>query len=230
MKTIGIIGGIAPGSTIEYYRLLVDLYLRKYPDGNYPSIMINSINLKKMLDLIAAGRLKEVTAFLVEEIGRLEKAGAQIAILASNTPHLVFEEIQRDSPLPLVSIVEAAMETASELGLKKLGLIGTKFTMNGGFYPRVFSRAGIEICLPSSEEQEFIHEKYISELIRMNFLPETRERLTRIIERMKNEDGIEAMILGGTELPLILTDPRAAGIPLLDTTLIHAERVISILD
>ena len=227
MKTIGIIGGIAPASTIEYYRLLISLYRENEQDGNYPSIIINSINLKEMIRLIETNRLEEATEIIVKEINKLKKAGAEIGFMASNTPHIIFDEIQSKSPMHLISIVEATCEKAQKMNLKKVGLFGTKFTMQADAYPKVFSKSGIEIFLPPEKDLEFIHKKYMSEFINEIFLPETREELMKIIKRLKKENEIEGLILGGTELPLILTNQEEAEIPFLDTTRIHAEAVIS---
>lgn len=227
MKTVGIIGGVAPESTIEYYRLLIALYREKKRDGSYPPIIINSIDMKKMLDFITAKDLAGVTEYLLGEIKKLEKAGADFGLMASNTPHIVFEDIRRQSPIPLISIVEAACEAAYASRLRKVGLFGTRFTMQGRFYPEVFSRQGIALITPGLEDQEYIHEKYMSELVNGVFLAETRARLLTIVERMKERDGIQGLILGGTELPLILRDVSDRGIPFLDTTRIHVERVIA---
>jgi len=227
MKTVGIIGGVAPESTIEYYRLIIASYREKTRDGSYPPIIINSIDMKKMLDFITAKDLLGVTEYLVGEVKKLEQARADFGLLASNTPHLVFEDIRRQVPIPLISIVEAACEATHALKLRKVGLLGTRFTMQGGFYPEVFSRQGVVLIVPASEEQEYIHEKYMKELVNGVFLAETRERLLAIVERMKERDGIQGLILGGTELPLILREASYKGIPFLDTTRIHVERVIA---
>jgi aspartate racemase len=206
MKTVGIIGGIAPESTIEYYRLIIASYREQKQDGSYPAILINSIDLKKMLDLIEAGALGEVTTYLVGEVQKLASAGADFGLLASNTPHIVFDEIRRRSPIPLISIVEATCTTAKALGLKRVGLFGTRFTMQGRFYPDVFSTEGITLVLPDEDEQAYIHEKYLGELVNGIFLPETRERLLKIVDRLREREAIDGLILGGTELPLILSD------------------------
>jgi len=227
MKTVGIIGGIAPESTIEYYRLIISSYRERKRDGSYPAIIINSINMKKMLDLIAANELREVGDYLVGEVKKLAQAGADFGLLASNTPHIVFEDIQRQSPVPLVSIVEAVCEAAKALGLKRVGLFGTRFTMQGQFYTESFSRQGIKLVVPDPGDQDYIHEKYMSELVNGVFLGETRERLLAIVDRLKERAGIQGLILGGTELPLILRDAAGKGIPFLDTTRIHAERAVA---
>jgi aspartate racemase len=232
MKTIGVVGGTGPESTIEYYRLLIAAYREQIPDGSYPSIIINSINLKKLLDLIAAAELASVTEYLVEEVQRLANAGAECGLLAANTPHIVFDEVQRQSAIALVSIVEATCEAAKAKGFRKLGLFGTRFTMQGRFYPDVFSRRGIALVLPDPEDQAYIHEKYTNELVNGIFLPETRERLLGIVDRMQEAEGIQGLILGGTELPLIFRDEtfRDAAtqrIPFLDTTRIHVKAILA---
>ena len=227
MKTIGIVGGIGPESTIEYYRLIITSYREQKQDGSYPSIIINSIDLKKMLDLIGADQLAEVTEYLLDEIKKLARAGADLGVLASNTPHIVFDDLQRQSPIPLISIVEAACETTKALGLRKVGLFGSRFTMQGRFYPDVFSQEGITLAVPEEDEQAYIHDKYMSELVKGITLPETRARLLTIVDRLKEREGIQGMIMGGTELPLILRDARYGGIPFLDTTKIHVRKIVA---
>jgi aspartate racemase len=225
-KTVGIIGGLGPESTIDYYKLIVSGYRARKPDAGYPSILINSVDLHKLLSWMAAGDLKSVADYLVQEIDRLSRAGADFALLSANTPHIVFDEIRPRVSIPLISIVEATCDAAKDLGLKKVGLFGTRYTMQAPFYPDVFSRNGIALVVPNSEEQAYIHEKYLGELVNGVFLPETRSELLRILEAMRVGDGIEGLILGGTELPLILRDAPDCGIPFLDTTRIHVDRVL----
>jgi aspartate racemase len=227
MKTVGLIGGIGPESTIEYYRLIIASYREQKRDGSYPTILINSIDLRKMLDFVEANELTKLTEYLVGEVHKLARAGADFGVLASNTPHIVFDEIQRQSPIPLISIVEATAEKAQALGLKKIGLFGTRSTMQGRFYPEIFSKSGITLVVPELDEQAYIHDKYMRELVNGIILPETRERLLAIVERLKERHGIQGLILGGTELPLILRDVTSSGIPFLDTTKIHAERIVA---
>jgi aspartate racemase len=227
MKTVGVIGGIGPESTIEYYRLMIAAYRALKPDGSYPSIIINSIDMKTIVDLITANEWVKVTESLVGEIQKLAKAGAQCGLLAANTPHAVFDEISCQSPIPLVSIVEATCEAANASALKKLGLFGTRFTMQGRFYPNVFSKAEIKLVVPEPGEQDYIHDKYMNELVKGIILPATRERLLAIVDRLKAHEGIDGLILGGTELPLILGDVTDRGIPFLDTTRIHVQAVVA---
>jgi len=227
MKTPGIIGGIGPESTIEYYRQTIAAYRQRKQDGSYPLIIINSIDMKKMLDLIEADELARLTDYLLGEVQKLAKAGADLGLLASNSPHIVFDELLSRSPIPLLSIVEAACEATKKLGLKRAGLFGTRFSMQGRYYPDVFSREGITLITPGAEEQVYIHDRYMNELVNGIILPETRERLLAIVERLKAQEDIEGLILGGTELPLILTQEAYSGIPVLDTTRIHVERAVA---
>ena len=227
MKTLGIIGGIAPESTIAYYRLLVDSYRPKDLAGNYPSLIINSINLKRVVGLMETNALADLTEYLLQEVRRLANAGADFGLLASNTPHIVFDDLRRQSPIPLISIVEAARDAAKVLRLNRLGLFGTRFTMQARFYPEVFARDGMTLVTPNSKEQDYIHDIYMRELINGIFLPETCERLLQIVERLKNEENIHGLILGGTELPLILRDETYNKIPLLDTARIHVEQAVT---
>ena len=227
MKTAGIIGGIGPESTIEYYRLIIATYREQKRDGRYPSLIVNSIDLKRLLDLIGANRSADVVEYLAGEIRRLAGAGADFAALAANTPHIVFDALRRQSPIPLISIVEVTCQAARAQGLKRVGLFGTRFTMQGRFYPDVFVPAGITLVAPAPEEQAYIHEKYMGELVNGIFLPETRQGLLAIAGRLKTQEGIEGLILGGTELPLILRDVKDQGIPFLDTTRLHVEQVVA---
>ncbi len=226
MKTLGIIGGVGPESTIEYYRSIIASYRESKNNNTYPSIIINSVDLQKLLNWMNANELALVADYLVDGIQTLARAGADFGIISAGTPHIVFDEVRRRSPIPLISIVEATCERAKRLTLKKVGLLGTRFTMQGQFFSDVFSRDGIQIVVPNEDEQTYIHDKYFGELVRGVILEETRNRLVAIVERMKNQQGIEGLILGGTELSLILRDDTAAGIPLLDTTKLHVKAVV----
>jgi aspartate racemase len=227
MKTIGIIGGLGPESTIEYYRSIIAAYAERRPDGSSPSIIINSIDLKKVLDLVAANELAKLTGYLVSETQRLAKAGAECGLVAANTPHIVFDEVRGQSSIPLISIVEATFAAAKALGLKKLGLFGVRFTMQGRFYPDVFSKEGIALAVPDEHDQAYIHHIYLNELVKGIVRTETRERLLAIVDRLKTREGIQGLILGGTELSLILRDATVHGIPVLDTTKIHVRAIIA---
>jgi aspartate racemase len=226
MRTAGMIGGLGPESTIDYYRSIIARCRARKPDGGYPQIVINSLDVDKGIAMLDAGRMEELAAYLAAGVEGLARAGADFAFMAANTPHIVFEDLQRRSAIPLLSIVRATADRAERLGLRTVGLFGTGFTMGANFYPEQFQQAGMAVVRPKESEQEFIHTKYISELLNNQFLPGTRTEILRIARRMKFEDGVEAIILAGTELPLLLRGAEPSGIEFLDTTVIHVEAVV----
>src|SRR5512141_1886708 len=202
MKTLGIVGGIGPESTIEYYRLIVASYRARRPDGSFPPVIINSIDMTKMLALIGANQMNEVTDYLVGEVNKLARAGAEFGLLAANTPHIVFDDIRSRSKIPLISIVEAACDAVTSRDIARAGLFGTRFTMQGSFYPDVFSKRGVQLVTPDERDQDYIYDKYMHELVHGVFLEETRRHLLDILDRLIDQQHIQGLILGGTELPL----------------------------
>ena len=227
MKTLGVIGGLGPESTVDYYQRIIALYRQRTADGHYPEFIVVSVDLRKGLDFMDANELSGMADYLLEAIGRLARAGADFAIISANTPHIVFDDIAPNSPIPLISIVEATCAAAKARKLKRLALFGTRYTMQANFYPKVLAREGIDLLMPEREDQDYIHEKYFSELVPGKFLPETRAGLLTIVDRMKAQSDIDGVILAGTELPLILRGETHNGIPLLDTTKIHCEAVVA---
>ena len=225
MRTLGIVGGIGPESTIEYYRQLVAGFRERSPDDSYPSLLIDSIDVNHLLMLAGRPDRRDLLEYLLRSVSRLARAGADFTLLAANTPHLVFDELAAISPIPLVSIVQATCDFALVRGLKRLGLFGTRFTMQAGFYQETFARAGMAVMIPEVEEQNFIHESYVSEFVNGTFLSETHESLLRIVQAMKKRDRIHGLILGGTELPFVLRD-ESEEIPFLNTTRIHVEAAL----
>ncbi|MFH2011479.1 MAG: amino acid racemase [Pseudomonadota bacterium] len=225
MKTIGIIGGLGPQSTIDYYREIISTFSTKYPELAYPEIIIYSANMKKLMDFVKTESWSETSQWLLERIYSLHRAGAEFAVIASNTPHIVFDDIKSKSPIPLLSIVEETCNKAQEMGLKNIGLMGTKLTMKAEFYKKPFVSKGISIVVPTDEEQQIIHHKIFSELELGIFKDSTRDELLTIVKRMIEGNKIDGLILGCTELPLILTESRY-GIPFLNTSAIHCEGII----
>jgi len=223
---LGIIGGIGPESTVDYYQTIVGLYRARKPDGSYPLLLINSVDMKRLRQAFEAGDLSAIIDYILPELQRLQRAGAEFGLLAANTPHLVFDDLQRQSPIPLISIVAVTCEAAKARDLKRVALFGTRFTMSAPLYPDVFAREGIAVVVPEPADQDYIHEKYLGELVNGIFLPETRAGLLAIVDRMARQNAIDGVILGGTELPLILREPDHNGIPFLNTTRIHCEAAV----
>lgn len=226
MKTIGIIGGIGPESTVDYYKEIIAAFNTKYVDLAYPEIIVYSANLNELMKFIEAKDWPKLSGWLLEKISSIYHAGAELAAIASNTPHIVFDEIKSKSPIPLLSIVEATCSKAQKMGLKKIGLMGTKLTMEAEFYKKPFISEGISVVIPSEAEQQLIHQKLFSEIELGIFRDSTKEELLAIVKRMVDEESIDSLILGCTELPLILTESKY-DIPFLNTTAIHCESIIS---
>jgi aspartate racemase len=227
MKTLGIIGGLGPESTLDYYQRIIALYRERTGERHYPEFIVVSVDLRKGLDFMDADDLSGMADYLLKGIGKLARAGADFGIISANTPHIVFDEVAIKSPIPLISIVEATCATAKAQNLKRLALFGTRYTMKAIFYRKVFVREGIELLVPDQDDQDYVHEKYFSELVPGKFLPETRAGLLAIVDRMKATSDIDGVILAGTELPLILRDAHHNGIPFLDTTKIHCEAAVA---
>lgn len=226
MKTLGIIGGIGPESTIDYYRSIIAQYKQRLQTEHQPYILIQSIDLKRMQNWLAENNLIAITNYLVENLQHLSAGGADFAVLAANTAHIVFDEVSKQSPLPLISVVEVACQKACELKLRKLGLFGTKYTMTAPFYPHACLRYGLHLVIPHAEEIASIHHIYFQELLFNQFKDASRQKMEQIIERMQREEEIEGLILGGTELPLLLRDTVVPGVTFLDTTLIHVQHIV----
>src|ERR1041385_7476791 len=174
MKRLGIIGGLGPESTVDYYQRIIALYRERTGDGSYPEFIINSVNLTKGLSFMDANNLAGMADFLVEAIRELARAGAEFGLISANTPHIVFDEVAPQSPIPLISIVEATCAAAKTQNLNRLALFGSGYTMRGTFYQKIFAREGIETVAPDLADQDYIHDKYFSELVPGKFLPETR--------------------------------------------------------
>lgn len=229
MKSLGIVGGIAPESTIDYYRRLIAAYRAEVPDGSYPPLFITSIDVTQVLRLVGEGRLEELTAYLLSAVQQLARAGADVGLLAANTPHLVFDDLAARSPIPLISLVEAVGDEARRRGLSRVSLFGTCFTVEGAFYPTVLNRHGVTVIRPNPTEVAAIHEAYVNELVAGTFRQETRDALGRIAARLRDEEGVDAVVLAGTELSLLMRDAQHQPVLLLDSTEIHVGKALQVM-
>src|SRR5258707_11874917 len=207
--------------------MILAVYRERTGDGSYPQFIINSINMKKGLDFMEANDLAGMADYLLEELGKLGGAGATFGLISANTPHIVFDEVASKSPISLISIVEATCAAAKARKLKRLALFGTRYTMQATFYPKVFSREGIELLVPGLGDQTYIHDKYLNELVSGKFLTDTRANLLAILHGMEAKHDIDGGILPCTELPLILRYPGHNVIPFLDTTETHCEAAVT---
>jgi aspartate racemase len=229
MRMLGLVGGIGPESTIDYYRLILEGAKRRAPEATAPAIVITSLDPFPLLALLGAGKTDAVADVFVREVERLARAGAELAAICANTPHIVYDAVAARVPIPMVSIVEAACAEAGRRGYRRVGLLGTKFTMQGRFYPDVFSRAGLTIVVPAQDEVESLHRIYVEELLKNEFRPDSRRFLVELLERLRARDGVDAVALAGTELPLLLRGGPDPAVPLLDTTPVHAAAIVGAL-
>jgi aspartate racemase len=226
MKKIGLIGGLGPEATVDYYKEIIRAFSMDNADLNYPEIIVYSVNMSEFIGLMKLKEYNKAASFLLEKLEALKRAGADFAAITANTPHLLFDELEKKSPLQLISIVEATSTEAVNRKLKRPGLFGTGFTMNASFYPEVFNRSNMEVIMPEQAEKEIINQKLFSEIEHGIFKDETRKLLIDIIQKMKDEKQIDSIILGCTEFPLILNEPEYCGIPVLNTTQIHVNKIV----
>lgn len=228
MKKLGLVGGMGVESTIPYYHDIVYGVQNKIGKKFFPNITIESVNAFDVLGLCREQKYDELTDYLMQAIKNLTTSGADFIALSANTPHIVFDRLQNISTVPLVSIVEATRNEAIRLNKHKLGLLGTIFTMTEDFFKKPFYNSNIEIITPTAEEMEYINLKISSELEFGVIKEETLQGFQKIIKRMQQEDSIEAVILGCTELPLLLND-KVSPIPCLDTMKIHIQLLIDLI-
>jgi aspartate racemase len=224
MTSVGLVGGLGPESTIDYYRRILEIWAREAP-SSAPSIVIDSLDVARALHLVATDR-PALAAYLFESLRRLAGAGVDFVAMTANTAHIVFDELAARSPVPLLSIVEVCAEEARRRTLGRLALLGTRFTMEAQFYPDVCARYGVAVVAPNDTERMWIHERYIGELLVGEFRDETRRGVIAIVERLRDQEGIDGLILGGTELSLLLPGAAIADVAVLDTTALHVAAIV----
>lgn len=224
MTSVGLVGGIGPESTIDYYRRILTAWEREAP-GTTPSIVIDSLDVRLGLRLVEKDRPAFID-YLVASVQRLAAAGVDFVAMTANTPHVVFDEITARVTVPLVSIVETCAAEARRRGLKRLALFGTRFTMEAPMYPDVFGRYGMTVIAPNDTERALVHDRYVNQLLNGVFRDDTQQEFLALIGRLRDEEKINGVILGGTELTLLLKEPVIAGVPALDTTGLHVAAIV----
>jgi aspartate racemase len=223
MKTIGILGGLGPESTLEYYREINRAFQKN--ESGYPEIALFSVNLREFWKILETEPRDNLITWFTDKIFSLHDAGADFAVIASNTPHIVFDQVKKRVPIPMLSIVEETCKKAKSMGLKRCGLLGTTFTMQSTFYQKCFEEEGISMVTPDKNDQELINEKIFSELESGIINEQTKKLFLGIIKKMIDNESIDSVILACTELPLILTNDEY-GIPFLSTTAIHINSIV----
>jgi aspartate racemase len=224
-KKIGILGGMSPESTIEYYQYLTRTYTKRFGDYGYPEIIIYSVSFQSYVDWPNDDRWDLVAQDLSQAAQKLEAAGADFIVIATNTMHLVFDEVQASVNVPMLSLLEAVGEAILARGVKTVGLLGTKFTMEKTFYQDALARQGITVLTPEAKGREYVNNVIYNELVAGQILDESRRGFVAVIKRLV-ERGVEGVILGCTEIPLLVSEADV-GVPLFDTTVIHAEAALN---
>jgi aspartate racemase len=225
MTTVGLVGGLGPESTIDYYRRIIERWQRDDPKSS-PPIVIDSLDSTFALNLVAQDR-GAFTDYLRGSIRRLIGAGVDFIAMTANTPHMVFDELAAESSVPMLSIVEVCAQETRRRGLWRLLLLGTRFTMQAEFYPTVFSRYGIDVVAPDEVDRTWVHARYVNELLEGDFRDATRNEFITLITRLRDSLRVDGIILGGTELPLLLRASVIAELPVLDTTELHVAAIVN---
>jgi aspartate racemase len=221
---VGLVGGLGPESTIDYYRRLIKEWEQDDPHSS-PPVVIDSLDSKLVMRLVGH-ELPTLAEYLFESLNRLKGAGATFGAITSNTTHLVFDALAPRSPIPLISIVDTCLEEARRSGLKRLAILGTHWLMQARLYPDAARARGIDIVVPPTSDCRWLHERYVGELVKGDLREETRRGVVMIAERLRDEQRVDGVILGGTELPLLIREATIAGLPVLDTTGLHVAAIL----
>ena len=224
MKKIGILGGMSPESTALYYEHITRTYTARYGDYGYPEILIYSVNFQRFVDWQRNGQWQEAAQEMASLLERLRLAGADFGLIATNTMHFVFDQVQQAVGMPLLSIVDATVEAIQQAEIRSVGLLGTTFTMRERFFLDSLERAGILALVPEACDQPRMHNVIFQELCRGEIRPESQKLFLDIVERLRDR-GAEGIILGCTEIPLLLR-PEHCDLPLFNTALLHAEKAL----
>jgi aspartate racemase len=226
MKKIGILGGMSPESTTLYYEHITRTYTARHGDYGYPEVLIYSVQFQKYVEWQRNGQWREAARDMAESFERLRAAGADFGLIATNTMHYVFDEVQQAVGMPLVSIVDATVEAIQAAGIASVGLLGTMFTMRERFFLGGVERAGIEALVPEASAQPRLHEIIFGELCRGEIRPESRRFYLDAIAHLQDR-GAQGIILGCTEIPLLI-QPQDCELPLFNTAILHAEKALNL--
>jgi aspartate racemase len=223
-KRIGILGGMSPESTVAYYEYITRTYTERYGDYGYPEIIIYSVSFQPYVDWPAKGRWNLVAHGLGQAAKRLVAAGADFVVIATNTMHKVYDEVQAAVDVPVLSLLDAVGEAVLTRQVNTVGLLGTRFTMEDPFYGEALEAYGVQVLVPGAEDRAYVDRVIYDELVAGRILPASRTGFQAIVDRLVSR-GAQGIILGCTEIPLLLAEADSS-VPLFDTTAIHAEAAL----
>ena len=229
MKKIGLVGGTGPESTLMYYKEL-NTRIDQLTEGKaMPDLAIESVDFRKAWSYVSNGEKDNLADYLSEKVSCLKSTGCEVISLTAGTMHLVINEIEKKTGVSLVSIPKAVADEAVIKGYTKVGLLGTIFTMEQDYMKKDLIDAGIEVCIPGKEDRELVAKRIFEELELGIVKEETLKEFQDLILKMQNEQGIQAVILGCTELPLLLNEKNSP-LPILDSVEIHIRKLIELAD
>ncbi|MCF2856136.1 aspartate/glutamate racemase family protein [Pseudoalteromonas sp. SMS1] len=227
MKTIGLIGGMSWESTASYYRYINEGVKKRLGGLHSAKMAMKSVDFAPIADLQVRGEWQEMAQLLVQEAQALERANADFILIGTNTMHLVFDEVASHVNVPLIHIADAVAQQLKQDGITKVGLLGTKFTMEQPFYKkRLKSLFSIDVIVPESPDQDTVHNVIYNELCVGEILPASKQAYLDIISRL-HQQGAQAVILGCTEIALLINDGDT-NLPLYDTTKAHANMAVEL--
>jgi aspartate racemase len=225
MKIIGLIGGMSWESSLEYYRIINERIREKLEGLHSAKSLMYSVDFEEVEKLQRLGKWGEATELMIDAAKKLERGGADFIVICTNTMHKMAEEMQQKIQIPILHIADSTAEKIKAAGYKKIGLLGTKFTMEENFYKgRLIEKYNLEVLIPDEAERQFVHDVIYKELCLCIVQQNSKNRFKTIIENLSN-NGAEAVILGCTEIPLLIKQEDVA-VPLFDTTRIHAESAV----
>jgi aspartate racemase len=221
VKTIGLIGGMSWESSVEYYRIVNEIAKAKLGGLHSAKSIMVSVDFAEIETLQHQGRWQEAAQVLIGAAESLENGGADFIVLCTNTMHKVADDVQAHTRIPILHIADATAQRIKESGINKIGLLGTRFTMEEDFYKgRLIQKYGLDVMIPNAQEREIVHRVIYDELVIGEIRQDSKERYLDIIERLV-QGGAEGVILGCTEIGLLIHDGDCR-VPLFDTTRIHA--------
>lgn len=226
MQKIGMIGGTGPEATVSYYRAVIAGVQQAKDSHTLPPVVIDSLSVFEVLGYCSRKDYDGLVSYLLSAVENLAAAGAQVATLTGLTPHIVFDRLQASSPIPLISAIEATRDAALAEGAGRLALLGTEYTMTQDFFARPLREAGLEVITPAPAEIAYIQKQIVDELEHGIVTDSTRDGFIDIIARLRDEEGCEQVVLGCTELPLLLDDSTSP-LPCLDTVAIHTRALVA---
>ncbi|GAF14749.1 aspartate racemase [Bacillus sp. JCM 19046] len=226
MKTIGLIGGLSWESSVSYYQYINEYVKKQFGGLHSAKCLLYSFDFQEIVNLQRAGNWTEATSKMVEAGQKLKAGGAELLVICTNTMHLMADDVEAETGLPVIHIVDALAESIKAQGMRTVGLLGTQFTMEKPFYRERMEKHGIELIVPEEADRKKVHDVIFNELCVGTTCPNSKQYYLSVVEQLADQ-GAEGVILGCTEIPLLINQSDSI-LPLFDSTKLHAESAVSI--